>query len=439
MTPTPTNGPGGVSDPGPRYPAHNAPWVDRPEGAYDLGDFIRECFSWSHEVRSADHARLVARLSRIERSVPSREYVQQLDTAIDQALTERFAHLEQVIRDGRPELDRVQPMYSAHWTADERNNARGMPSPEMVQGLFEQGYRQGWTERDTDGHPRYPGLTKRDDLGITSDDLREHYDRGVADGRASAGGVGDAGYALGKNHGARDAELAEARGFERGKAIGRSEAEAELLNQGWTPPGGVIIGMAESRDDLIEAGWIPPGAVEGVRHELNAYEVWRDALTAAGSQRNRRELERETVLADAVWFWDRLISGPPGLKGEYLRPMDESSAQIVEPLGTVLKNDDGTDTEGTHQTGMDDDGVPYARTVPTDHSGHAETESGPFGTYPGHDPTVTVGGCWPGHPCPSCRARVEETRVTETEAAANPADLGDHTTPQDPNNPTSAY
>jgi hypothetical protein len=35
-------------------------------------------------------------------------------------------------------------------------------------------------------------------------------------------------------------------------------------------------------------------------------------------------------------------------------------------------------------------------------------EAGPFGTYPGHDMSVTVGGCSPTRPCPACQQRISE-------------------------------
>lgn len=169
---------------------------------------------------------------------------------------------------------------------------------------------------------------------------QREYDRGVADGRASVGNRSPEDHEMYQNgivagRAIEDAEQAtarlnaEARGFERGKAIGRSEAEAELLDQGWTPPGGVIIGMAESRDDLIEAGWIPPGSLLG--HELEViteptdYEVWRDALTLAVTERNYIDADRNLndtwLTARAERFWEQLQDVP------------------------VLKNDDGTDTE----------------------------------------------------------------------------------------------
>ncbi len=32
--------------------------------------------------------------------------------------------------------------------------------------------------------------------------------------------------------------------------------------------------------------------------------------------------------------------------------------------------------------------------------------AGPFGTFPGHDASVTIGACRPNAPCPACRARL---------------------------------
>ncbi|HWO64586.1 MAG TPA: hypothetical protein VNO31_31575 [Umezawaea sp.] len=80
------------------------------------------------------------------------------------------------------------------------------------------------------------------------------------------------------------------REFERGRTIGQSEREAELLEAGWTPPGTV---------HELEVSTGPTDA-----------DLWETALQIAGSQRNRRELEHTRVRADAVWFYQELKAGP---------------------------------------------------------------------------------------------------------------------------------
>lgn len=270
---------------------------------------------------------------------------------------------------------------------------------------FEAGYRQGWRERHVYGTPRYKGLpmlTNRPEGGTELGDyLVEQFGsvgtridglvdvvigigRQMTDNRVWASerfdridtaltkltdlfvdsrdeiertmtrpeylrwkegfDFGIKGFAEEMATARRETREAFERGRQQGDADRAQRGLAEFVR-------GRSVGMAEREAELLEAGWTPPGApIEGVRHELNAYEVWRDALSIAGAQRNRRELEQDRVLADAVWFWDRLISGPPGLKGEYLRPMDEATRQIVEPLGDI---GDGT----TFGTNPDDDHI----------------------------------------------------------------------------------
>lgn len=109
------------------------------------------------------------------------------------------------------------------------------------------------------------------------------YDKGVADGRASVTNLSP------------DVDRIRAAEFERGKAIGASEREAELLDQGWTPPGAVI-------------SWADNGTTQFAPTDA---DLWETALQIAGSQRNRRVLEPETVRRDAEWFYRELKAGPP--------------------------------------------------------------------------------------------------------------------------------
>lgn len=154
-------------------------------------------------------------------------------------------------------------------------NARYEDDP----GLYEAGYRQGWRERHIDGQPRYEGLPRPTLAASTRS----------------------------------------------GKAIGRSEAEAELLDQGWTPPGGVIIGMAESREDLIEAGWTPPGATSVDAHLIekinsDSDRFWERALMMAshiyprtnviGTETGSEIENARKFLALTEWFWNELMIGP---------------------------------------------------------------------------------------------------------------------------------
>ena len=153
-------------------------------------------------------------------------------------------------------------------------------SQRIIDAAFERGRQQG----DADRAAR----------------AQSEYDRGVAAGRASIsnlaqGAAYQRGLADGRDAQARDCTTdhnhAEQVAFERGLTIGKAEREAELLEQGWTPPGAV---------HEFEVSTGPADA-----------DLWETALQIAGSQRNRRELETETVRTDAVWFYRELKAGPP--------------------------------------------------------------------------------------------------------------------------------
>jgi hypothetical protein len=111
-------------------------------------------------------------------------------------------------------------------------------------------------------------------------------------------------------------------GFSGGKIVGAAEREAELLDQGWTPPGDK--GERPNRqftalDMLNQSGWTPRNAVIDIEHELidqvgpTDYEVWRDAVSIAGAQRDRRPPAKDLadrLTADAEWFWGLLQEVP---------------------------------------------------------------------------------------------------------------------------------
>jgi hypothetical protein len=88
-------------------------------------------------------------------------------------------------------------------------------------------------------------------------------------------------------------------GFSGGKIVGAAEREAELLDQGWTPPG------ATSVDARL---------LEIVNSDYpTEYEVWRDAVSIAGAQRDRRPPAKDLadrLTADAEWFWELLQQVP---------------------------------------------------------------------------------------------------------------------------------
>lgn len=227
--------------PGPLYPATNAPWVD-PTVSGPTVDFIRECFAWSHEVRSADHA----------------------------AMTRQLAAL----------------------------NARGI-EPEWLQDQFTLVQQQLATLAEQTGRPSNADRAAR---------AQSEYDRGVADGRASITLVSDEvlngrliPFDVHQQAISNATQNGRVAGFDAGKSIGQAEREAELLEQGWTPPGAVL-----------------ESVLEPARHEIHAYEVWRDALNLAVAWFPAGAAD-EDITDQAGIFWDRLIAGPPGLEDVYMR------------------------------------------------------------------------------------------------------------------------
>lgn len=226
--------------PGPLYPATNAPWVDPPKSGH-IAVFIRECFAWSHEVRSADHAGVTRQLARLNARGIEPEWLQDQFERVQQQLATLAIRVDTVVnllagRGGQPTnadlLARINALIGAVET---------IPS------------------REWHGHQ--------------------------AD---------------------RDREQSRQYGFETGRKIGLAEREAELLEQGWTPPGAVL-----------------ESVLEPARHEISAYEVWRDALMMATQHRIGADGDLDETASAAVWFWDRLLEGPPGFQGEYFRPVDQ--------------------------------------------------------------------------------------------------------------------
>jgi hypothetical protein len=155
-------------------------------------------------------------------------------------------------------------------------------------------------------------------------------------------------------------------GFTRGKAIGRAAIEAELLDQGWTPPGAVVEHAPSSdgafdRAEATAAGYARGVADERVRSNAavlahhcppavedtlvnsrypTEYEVWRDALTLSVTNvfpPGDDEHEAMTgatdrsaqITADAEWFWE-LLQQVPVLKFEDRTKPDDALADRYE-------------------------------------------------------------------------------------------------------------
>lgn len=125
-----------------------------------------------------------------------------------------------------------------------------------------------------------------DDDAVFKEVQTATYERGVAAGRASAGGAQmahinaayDRGVAAGRAS-IQEATSGDQRHlmkeqFDRGVTIGKSEREAELLDAGWTPPGAITHRpfLSIDAEDEVEVGTGPTD-----------YEVWRDAVLAAAA------------------------------------------------------------------------------------------------------------------------------------------------------------
>lgn len=273
------------------------------------------------------------------------------------------------------------------------------------------------------------------------------YQRGVEAGRAQAPPLdypkhwGSGAIEREHAHRERMARWSAEKEFQRGVAIGRAEREAELL---------------DAQVLHAEAG-------------PSDYDRWRGALLISAvhlqGQSTMRELQEV-----AEYFHERLAAGPPPPPDPDCRHCGADSS--MDHTESCPNGQSVAEGGGTLQTGQDDDGVPYARVVPTEQSGHAEIdcvrcgappgghadgcptmfdpreaeeirrqnvdlpqaesdalnnqaettyleaegerkaqeafEQG-FGTYPGHDMTVTTGGCGPEHPCPACRQRIAQS------------------------------
>lgn len=138
---------------------------------------------------------------------------------------------------------------------------------------------------------------------------QREYDRGVADGRDQRS----------------DAHKS---GFNAGRAIGQSEREAELLDQGWTPPGaivGVVGDATEWQQKVAQAD--REGYLRGQKMGMDVarahgeggptdYEVWRDALTLAVTWCPDGATD-EATLGQAEIFRDRLKNYPTMSRQEW--------------------------------------------------------------------------------------------------------------------------
>lgn len=206
-------------------------------------------------------------------------------------------------------------------------------------------------------------LTKLTDLFV---DSRDEIERIALADKASTG------YALGKNHGMRDIDIRVDAAFERGRQQGDADraqrgelaTDAEMnapisdqaqknvrealmsaeehRHRGYEAgfSGGKIVGAVEREAELLDQGWTPPDAtsvdarlLEIVNSDYpTEYEVWRDAVSIAGAQRDRRPPAKDLadrLTADAEWFWE-LLQQVPVLKFEDRTKPDDALADRYE-------------------------------------------------------------------------------------------------------------
>lgn len=180
-------------------------------------------------------------------------------------------------------------------------------------------------------------------------------------------------------HRERMARWSAEKEFQRGVSIGRAEREAELL---------------DAQVLHAEAG-------------PTDYEVWRDALTIAALT---VAVKGDT---DEVVYVARQLVGTLRRAGARIEddPVDDFAPDdVVSPVEE--SNGWRADEEPRRQNAD----LPQAELdalndqAETDHAereGERKAQEA-FDSYPGHDMSVTVGGCRPSRPCPACRQRIGE-------------------------------
>lgn len=168
-----------------------------------------------------------------------------------------------------------------------------------------------------------------------------------------------------RNHRERLAKTDADDAFRRGMAIGRTQRETELLDAQ------VLHSEADPTD----------------------YEVWRDALLIAA----------QTVAVkgdtDEVVYVARQLVGTLRRAGARVEddPADDFAPDDVLSLTGPDEPDEDADA--------DEDAETRAIEAAAERKAQEDFENG-IGTYPGHDLSVTTGGCGPEHPCPACQQRI---------------------------------
>jgi hypothetical protein len=180
-------------------------------------------------------------------------------------------------------------------------------------------------------------------------------------------------------------------GHETNQSLMRATIEAALPHLTAEPT------AADVRVDAAYQRGVEAGRAEQVTSTLEAtsgptdYELWRDAWSlAVGS--NPRDAHPNVLSQDAEWFHDRLKAGPP-------QPSEPDCGHCGAD-SSMDHNDDCPNAEPEDQAEIDQASERESERVEQE-----RFEQG-FGTYPGHDMSVTTGGCGPAHPCPACQDRI---------------------------------
>jgi len=147
----------------------------------------------------------------------------------------------------------------------------------------------------------------------------------------------DKGFERGRQQGDADRAARGQTEFERGSAACQATHQAMRDTEFKS---GATIGRSEREAELLDAGWTPPGAV----HELEVstgptdYEVWRDALTLAGTnvfpidgtgEGALTDFDRKAqILAEAAWWRHHLINHPTITPAEADQAVEDQIAKI---------------------------------------------------------------------------------------------------------------
>lgn len=252
--------------------------TNRPQGGTELGDYLVEQFG----VVGTRLDGLVDVVLRQEQRLTER--FGRIDTALG-SLTDLFV-------DSRDEIERIKKA-----TADQSDGGEALVTKGFADASYDLGKNHGMRDLEIRVEEAFERGRQQGDADRAQRGVSE-YERGKADGRASMmTGAAPEGSV---RHLMKDQ-------YDRGRKIGAAEREAELLDQGWTPPGAIVLRMDP---------------------ELSDARLWIKAVAIAGSQRDRRQLNPERVRADAVWFYGELKTGPE--PASYLVDQEREQTRVTE-------------------------------------------------------------------------------------------------------------